>query len=256
MIIKWEFIKKIFAKKISSINEIRIKKDNFIKNYLILKSIKPNIIPVLKSNAYWFWIKQVCSIIKNLDIKIVAVDSIVEYFKVIKYLKSDILIMWETIKENYKLFDLKKTHFCVYNLETIDYLISLNKKIKIHIFINSWMNREWIQEKNLSQIIKKIKDSKLVLEWICTHFSSLDDFSWETEKEINILLKNIEYIKKLFHNIKYIHVWWWNAILKINSEIINYYRVWLLFYWYTCLDEKDKSIKKLTLLENTLCSLF
>jgi len=253
MIIKWEFIKNIFKKKIDSVNEIRINKKVFLDNYKILTQITPNIIPVLKSNWYGFGIKNISKIIQKLDIKIIAVDSLVEYFKVIKYLKSDILIMWETLKNNYKLFDFKKTHFCVYNKETILYLKSLNKNIKIHLFLNSWMNREWIKSNKIEEILDIIKNSKLNLIWICTHFSSFDDIdNHQNNLELSTFLENIEKIKKTFKNIEYIHSWWGNSIVKINNPLINFYRVWLLFYWYNWLDKNDELYNKLSDLKNTL----
>jgi alanine racemase len=50
--------------------------------------------------------------------------------------------MGETLPVNYKEFDFKRTTFCVYNLETLQALVKLDKKIKIHLFLNTGMNRE------------------------------------------------------------------------------------------------------------------
>jgi alanine racemase len=70
------------------------------------------------------------------------VDSFPEYNIVRRHSKFNVLIMGETLPVNYKEFNFKRTTFCVYNLETLQALSKLNKKLKIHLFLNTGMNRE------------------------------------------------------------------------------------------------------------------
>jgi hypothetical protein len=65
------------------------------------------------------------------------VDSVIEYQYALKYTKKSIILLSETLKENYEFFDFKRTSFVVYNIDTLKYLKSLDKNIKIHLFLNT-----------------------------------------------------------------------------------------------------------------------
>ena len=94
----------------------------------------------------------------------VAVDSYPEYQIVKKELKSDILIMGETHLSVYKQFDPKRTVLAIFNISTLQHLISLGKKFRVHIFINTGMNREGIQQENLDEFCNLCKNSNIQLE--------------------------------------------------------------------------------------------
>jgi alanine racemase len=46
------------------------------------------------------------------------------------------------LPDNYKKFDLKRTAFAVYNVEALEALGSIGKNVRIHVFLNTGMNRE------------------------------------------------------------------------------------------------------------------
>ena len=98
-------------------NTIRLRKKVLLQNLEYLQSIQPHvgIFPVLKSNAYGHGLKQIVKMLKNTDVPYIAVDSYPEYVVVKKNCKIPILIIGETLLENYRKFDHKKTTFCVYN---------------------------------------------------------------------------------------------------------------------------------------------
>ena len=98
--------------------------------------------PVLKSNAYGHGLKEVSTIFRNIDVPYIAVDSFPEYEIVKKYAKKPVLVLGETFVENYQYYNFKKATFCVSSRETLQKLVSLKKNIKIHIFLNTGMNRE------------------------------------------------------------------------------------------------------------------
>jgi alanine racemase len=98
-------------------NIIRLRKKILLQNLDYLQSIQPQaaIFPVLKSNAYGHGLKQIVRILRNTDVPYIAVDSYPEYVVVKKKCNISILILGETLLENYRKFDHKKTTFCVYN---------------------------------------------------------------------------------------------------------------------------------------------
>jgi len=99
-------------------NTIRLRKRVLLENLEYLQSIQPqaDIFPVLKSNAYGHGLQQIAKILSRTDVPYIAVDSYPEYVIVKKYSKVPVLLIGETLLENYKKFDHKKVTFCVYNL--------------------------------------------------------------------------------------------------------------------------------------------
>lgn len=248
-------IKNFIKPKLVHTNKIQISKENILENIKLIKSIQPSaeIFPVLKSNAYWHWLKEISQILDETDISMIAVDSFPEYQIVNKYTDKKILILWETIKENYINFDFKTASFCVYNKDTINYLTSLNKKINIHLFLNTWMNREGIQEENLTQILKIIKKSKLNIEWVCSHFSNADEIDFSiSQMQIDNFKQMHKKIEKAWFKPKYKHIWASAWLMKIQDDFFTAYRPWLIVYWYNPLDKKDKDYKKLLWLKPAL----
>ena len=126
-------VKNLRKPKVETLNTINISRDNIINNVKLIKSLKPEswIFPVLKSNAYGHGILQVLDILKEEKFPYIVVDSFPEYQIIHNNSKFKILIMWETLPENYRYFDYSRTSVAIYNLSTLNYLISLNKRIKI-----------------------------------------------------------------------------------------------------------------------------
>jgi alanine racemase len=118
----------------------------------------------VKSNAYGHGLREIVEILSSTDAKMIAVDSVLEYETVRRYSDKDILILGETLPENYRMFDIQRTAMCIWNIGTLEYLISQNKPYRIHLFLNTGMNREGIQESELDIFLQKLKQSSIVLE--------------------------------------------------------------------------------------------
>lgn len=225
---------------VEPMNCIKISKSALLDNYNYLQSLKPNalLFPVLKSNAYGHWIDEMLKIYKWLPIPYIVVDSYPEYNIVYRHSKFKILLLWETLPVNYKAFNFKRTTFCVYNLETLQVLAKLNKKVNIHLFLNTWMNREWIDSDLLPNALEFLKDyPQINIEWVLSHLHSTDTLSINTQ---------IEAFKMMYHLIleygytpKYRHIWASAWLLKIQDEFFNAYRPWLALYGYNPLSEED-----------------
>jgi len=138
------FFKNLIKPKLTSLNTITLNRNALLHNLALLQGLKPNdvIFPVLKSNAYGHGLKEVCQILKNIDLPYVCVDSVPEYFIVKKWARKKSLLIGETLPQNYKHLDPRRATVCVYNLETIKALVGSRKAWKIHLFLNTGMNRE------------------------------------------------------------------------------------------------------------------
>lgn len=220
---------------------------NILHNFEYLQNLQSqsSIFPVLKSNAYWHWLINITKILSKTNAPYIAVDSFPEYQIVKKHSKKNILILGETNKKNYKKFKFSRATFCVYNIETIKYLVKLKKNIKVHLFLETGMHREWINENELINVLEFLKDyPRIYVEWVLSHLHSADD------EENNSILEQIKLFKKMYHII--IDYWHnpirkhiWNSawLFKIKDNFFNAYRPWLSLYWYNPLFESDSYYK-------------
>ncbi len=233
-------IKNWFKPNIDVMNCIHISQSALLHNYHYLQSLKPNaaLFPVLKSNAYGHGIDQMLKVYKWLSIPYVVVDSFPEYHIVLKHSKFKILLLWETLASNYKAFNFKRTAFCVYNLETLQELAKLHRKATIHLFLNTGMNREWIDADLLPNALEFLKSQpQIMIEWVMSHLHSTDSISIDTQ---------IEAFKMMYHQIldyghtpKYRHIWASTWLFRIDDDFFNAYRPWLALYWYNPLLPED-----------------
>lgn len=241
----WNFIRWLFKPRVEPMNKIFIHSKNILRNYEYLQSFQPwaSLFPVLKSNAYGHWLQIVTKILNKTDAEYLVVDSFPEYQIVKKYSDKKILLLWETLKRNYKKFNFARTTFCVYNIETINYLAKLKKHIKIHLFIDTWMHREWLSDEDLVNVLEFLRDyPKIEVEWVLSHFYDADK-SWN-----NWIKGQIEKFKKMYHTIvdywytpKRKHIWSSAGILKMKDKFFNAYRPGLYLYWYNNLAHDDEA---------------
>ena len=242
-----DFLKNLVKPDIKPLNYIKIHKNNIVHNLWIIQSWQKDaeIWPVLKSNAYGHWLKEVSGILKNTSGKYICVDSFPEYQIAKKYSWKKILVLWETRNQNYKYYDFSQTTFCVYNLQTLNFLESLNKKITIHLFLNTWMNREWFQEDELRLACEKFKKSKLILEWVCSHFSSADEENFEvSEKQIEEFKSLYEIIVSYDLDPKYRHIWASGWVAKLEDDFFNAFRPGVALFWINVFHRSDSYFKK------------
>ena len=238
----WNRIKKIFRPRVEPMNKICIYSKKILHNYDYLQSFQPQsaMFPVLKSNAYGHGLELITKILNKTDAPYLVVDSFPEYQIVKKYSNKNILLLWETLKKNYKKFNYARTTFCVYNIETINYLAKKNKHIKVHLFLDTWMHREWLTDDDLVNVLEFLKDyPKIEIEGVLSHF-------YDADKKENHMAGQIEKFKNMYHTIvnywytpKWKHIWSSAGILKMNDKFFNAYRPGLYLYWYTNLDHDD-----------------
>lgn len=229
-----------FKPNIEPMNHIYISKSNILYNYKYLQSLKPHsdLFPVLKSNAYGHGIDQILQIYKWLPIKYIVVDSFPECNIVVRHSKFNVLLLWETLPVNYGNFNFKRTTFCVYNLETLQALAKLNKKLKIHLFLNTWMNREWIDVNLLPNALEFLKNHpKINIEWVMSHLFSANKL--DTEKQIEAFKMMYQLILDYGHVPTYRHIWASAWLLKLQDDFFNAYRPGLGLYGYNPLSEED-----------------
>ncbi len=241
------FLRALFSPSVKPMNIIWLRKKVLLQNLAYLQSLQPQaaLFPVLKSNAYGHGLRQVTKMLAKTDVPYISVDSYPEYVIVKKHSDLPVLILGETLLENYKKFDHKRATFCVYNIWTIRHLWRLGKATKIHLFLNTGMNREGIQEDQLSGFIKELQSHpNLIVEGVLSHFFDADMLSDAT------LTEQIQSFKRMYYALldawfapKRRHIGNSAALCKITDEFFNAYRPGLALYGYNPLRPEDPFYK-------------
>jgi alanine racemase len=137
-------LKHLRRKKHPTLNNILIHRERILHNRNLLNAIQPGttIIPVLKANAYGHGISQMCQILKESSASLLAVDSYPEYLQAKNMIDLPILIMGELAHETYQHLNPDKAQIAICSLSTLEFCKNLKKPFKIHIFLNTGMNRE------------------------------------------------------------------------------------------------------------------
>lgn len=239
-----DFLRNLFYPRVTPMNTIYIDRSAILHNYSLLQKLQPqaDVFPVIKSNAYGHGLKQVTQILEKTNTPYLVVDSYPEYMIVKRYSKKNILLLGETLPENYRHFDFRRVTFCVYNLKTLEALGRRGKPTKIHLFINTGMYREWANMHALPEYVSMLnKYPHIELEWVLSHFHSADVI-WSTS--IN---DQMDAFKKMYYALldagftpRYRYIANSAGMLKMQDEFFNACRPWLALYWYNPLSSTDE----------------
>ena len=207
---------------------LEINKENLEKNLEKIRFINKNIICVIKDNAYGLGIENILPILLENNCNYFAVAYIDEAVKIREILKNFEKEKKLKFLENRKIKIMalnyikpKKLEYAIENdveltifnfLQLSNYLKILeesfeNTVLKIHIKVNSGMNRLGFNGSEILELIEKIKkyeinskNNKLEIISIFSHISDVEN-QIETEKQV----EKYENILKIFdkNNVKY-----------------------------------------------------
>lgn len=161
---------------------VEVSRTALVENLKTLKRIvgkKTKIACVVKANAYGHGILEVAKILERERADFFAVDNIKEA----TLLKSSGISTPILILGYVELADLKEAilsdfSFVSYNKETLRKIISLSlpKPAKIHLKIETGLNRQGVAKKEIPLFVSMIKKApKILLEGISTHFANIED---------------------------------------------------------------------------------
>jgi len=220
-----------------------------INNYNKIQKLHPNkkLLPVLKANGYGIGIDAVRTFVDRTKTDVIGtaiVDEGIVLREKLKYAEQIIVLNQPTIEEIEDIIKYDITAGCCY----IEFLEELNrqaeeadKKVKVHIEIETGMGRTGIQPKNIEEFIQKsIKLKNIEIEGIYTHFAVSDIDLDYTAKQIEIFNKAVRYIKSKIATIKYVHCGNSAAIIQIKDLPGNMMRPGIMLYGYL----PDESLKE------------
>lgn len=219
----------------NNIKEIKAKYDNY-KYY----------IGVVKNNAYNHGIKIINSLIEG-GINYLAVSSLEEALDARKYNSKIPILCLEVIDLDY-IYDCINNNVTI-TVESLEYLEKLNKikldfPIKIHLKLNSGMNRLGISEvKEVNKCVSIISENKkLILEGIYTHFatSGISDKYYDDQmKKFQELTKDID-----LTTIPIVHLG--RSLTLVNHDkpdFVNGIRLGIIMYGFSQSIKEDTSLR-------------
>lgn len=218
---------------------MEISKSNFKYNINQIKKYATNmeIMPVIKANGYGTYINKCLDLFK--EFKYVAVACVCEGIELrnIGYAGNIFVLNQPYIEdiENIIRYDL------VVGVSDINFVRALaryEKKVRVHIELETGMNRTGVLSKYLDIFVNEIiKLDNIIVEGIYTHFSSADNDNDYTLRQIDIFDRGVKYIKDRINTIKYIHCSASNGILKYKIDICNMVRSGIIMYGYHSCDD-------------------
>ena len=229
------FLRQLLKPKYTTLNQIEIKAEAIVANYNYLKSLQPSaaIFPVLKANAYGHGLKEISSILNQTSAPLVAVDSFPEAQIAARYFKGRILILNEMPLRAYRYSHFSRTEFVVYNQATLRYLSRFGYKVKIHLFVNSGMNREGIQ--NLESFIaqNKVYLDRVEVTGLCSHLSSAEENSSMNKRQAEHFARSLEILRAAGYYPRWVHLGNSAAVFTLHSPLLTAYRPGLALYGYS-----------------------
>lgn len=229
-------IKKLLGKNYYPLNKIEIDPNQLVRNFQYLSSLsKLKIAPVVKSNAYGHGIEQVAKILDKKKPPFFCVDSIFEAYQLKKAgIKSPVLIMGFIDRRNLEIKKLPFS-FTVFDLNFAKTLNKYQPGTKIHIKVDTGMNRIGVKLKELDRFLKNIKQlENLKIEGLMSHLSS----PRSSEEYTNFQIENFREAKNIFEANKIIPRWshisasggLFNINLKTLEEVSNLARCGIALY--------------------------
>ena len=197
---------------------------NSIKKFVYNKEI----MPIIKANGYGTHINKRIDIINNFNIVGVAiVDEAIDLRE--NGYKNDIFVLNQpSILE---LDDISKYDLIV-GISELSFIKTINVPIRVHLEIETGMNRTGIKIDDLEDVINIIKSNpNIKVEGVYTHFSSADNDQVYTMNQINRFRDALKIVRNYF-DLKYIHCSASNGLLKYINEFTNLVRPGLIIYGY------------------------
>ena len=177
-----------------------------LKQFRKLIGPKVLLMPVVKANAYghgFLLVAKICQQAKETDsICVVNLDEALELIKA-GITKKPIMILsfYDLDKEKLLRATSRDVIFPIYRLDQAQALNKigklLNKKVKVHLKIDTGTSRLGVLPKQAVYFAKKIKKYKFLnLEGLWSHFASSEESRVYTEKQIKIFNKVSEDLEK------------------------------------------------------------
>jgi len=180
--------------------------ENLYQNYLnVEKRTYNKVIPVVKANAYGHGAIEVVNYLYKKGITFYAVSLVEEALELrSKNKEIEILVMGVTHKEDFEVCSKNGFTITISNMDQVDMLIEVECDLKVHLKVDTGMNRLGFKEENdvITAVEFLKKHHSISLEGIYTHFATADgdfEFYQKQKKRFEDLLDIINYDFEMIH---------------------------------------------------------
>ncbi len=239
-----------------TLNRIEVSRSALLGNARIIKSQHPGqaVIPVLKANAYGHGLELVAHALNSGGFPYLAVDGYFEALRVRSVTKQPVLVMGYIHPDNYGKLRLTGLAFVVHDLISVQALAATGRKVKIHIEVNTGMNRHGVQPADLPELLAEIKrHRKLEVEGLMSHLADADgEKDTFTQSQVKIFEEAVETVRGAGFLPKWVHLSQTAGSTKVASKTCNAIRLGIGLYGVNPLSEKDAKYQKLQKLQPAL----
>ncbi len=216
-----------------------------------LKSIKANlpdcvdVAPVIKANAYGHGLDCIAKILPP-DQSLLCVDSLEEALELRRYRTSNepILIMGYIPTGSLQYLDINMIPV-VYELDQLKALAEHRPNHKVHVKVETGLNRQGVTLSDLANFVEKIRDLELKITGAYTHYANVED-TLDTsffELQYDLFQKSLS----LFPRSINVHSCASAAALLHPNQIGNFARVGISMYghyssWQTYLSLRERGV--------------
>jgi alanine racemase len=198
---------------------------------------KDKIAVVLKDNAYGHGLIEMAKLSKEFGIKQAIVRDIEEANEIKPYFKNILILTTHNIKEFNPNFS-----YVINDMRDIN---RFPRYLKIHIKIDTGMNRNGINFEDITNCYESVLKRELLIQGVMTHYRSADEptdeLLWqqnrwkEIKKTITQLTKKYNLKKPLFHSANSA------TLLRDNQYNDDFARCGIAIYGYHHLDSSFKA---------------
>jgi alanine racemase len=213
----------------------------------VYNKVKKPMMAIIKANAYGHGYKEVGEALKdNPHISMYGVATLKEAIDLRKIgIEKDILVLGPIPLDDIDIaiqYDISLTMFSIDYLKEIKKYHNNKKPVKVHIKIDTGMNRLGFKNINDYSEMMKMIDSKIFnIEGIFTHFATADEPEKydEYKKQLSMFYKILDNQK-----FKYIHCQNSAAMLYHHEEISNLSRIGIVMYGIDPTGEENPKLKQ------------
>ncbi len=211
---------------------MEIDKDAFFKNIENIKKLSGNkeLMYIMKANSYGTYLNKHIDIIK--DFKIIGVAIVKEAIELRQIgFKNEIFVLNQPYVEDIPNIIKYNITVGVSDITFIKELIKYNKRVNVHLELETGMGRTGVLENDLIDVVELLQNKNICVNGAYTHLSCPDSDSTFTENQISVFKKEITILRQYFA-LKYIHLEASNGLLNYNVDFCNLVRVGILLYGY------------------------
>ncbi|MEA3314447.1 MAG: alanine racemase, partial [Campylobacterota bacterium] len=227
---------------------IKLNKKAFFNNLDYFSKIcgKNKLSIALKDNAYGHGIIEIASMIKEYGVEHIFVKNIKEANLIKKFNFKSVLVLYDIPKKYNKNI--------IISINSIKSIKKIPKNSKVELKLDTGMNRNGISKNEIDLALTLIKENKLILNGIFTHFCCADENNNITQKQVELFDDMILYIKNKIDIDIRTHCANSHGIFKVDMGKYDLARIGIGAYGYLDIDEKKFLKPILSLYANKIAS--